>query len=49
MLFTAARGGFRLGDNKVEDGLMLDGLTDAYGKYPMGNCAEVSLFFQFLW
>jgi len=35
------RNGARIGDSTVLDGLMKDGLTDAYGKFPMGNCAEV--------
>jgi acetyl-CoA C-acetyltransferase len=35
------RNGARIGDSPALDGLMKDGLTDAYGKYPMGNCAEV--------
>lgn len=35
------RNGARIGDSPALDGLMRDGLTDAYGKYPMGNCAEV--------
>jgi acetyl-CoA C-acetyltransferase len=37
----AMRSGARLGDSPMVDGLMKDGLTDAYGKFPMGNCAEV--------
>ncbi len=38
---AAMRNGARLGDSSLVDGLMKDGLTDVYGKYPMGNCAEV--------
>ncbi|TXC76228.1 acetyl-CoA C-acyltransferase [Luteibaculum oceani] len=37
----AARNGMRLGDNKVIDGLVKDGLTDVYNKYHMGNAAEL--------
>lgn len=37
----ALRNGARIGDTQMLDGLMKDGLTDPYGKYPMGNCAEV--------
>jgi len=38
---AALRNGARIGDSVLIDGLMKDGLTDAYGKFPMGNCAEV--------
>lgn len=34
------RQGLKLGDSKVIDGLMRDGLTDAYNDKPMGWCAE---------
>jgi acetyl-CoA C-acetyltransferase len=34
------RQGLRLGDGQVVDGIMRDGLTDAYDNKPMGNCAE---------
>eukprot|EP00461_Guttulinopsis_vulgaris_P001676 UN01676 len=40
-LLPTLRNGARFGDSPALDGLMKDGLTDAYGKYPMGNCAEV--------
>lgn len=36
-----ARTGYRLGDNKVVDGLVKDGLTDVYNNYHMGNAAEL--------
>lgn len=35
-----ARNGARLGDVKMQDGLLLDGLTDVYNKVHMGVCAE---------
>jgi acetyl-CoA C-acetyltransferase len=34
------RWGNKYGDVKMIDGLAKDGLTDVYGNYPMGNCAE---------
>lgn len=37
----AARNGFRLGDNKVVDGLVHDGLTDVYNAQHMGSCSEL--------
>ncbi|MCB0397459.1 MAG: acetyl-CoA C-acyltransferase [Flavobacteriales bacterium] len=36
-----ARTGYRLGDGKLVDGLVFDGLTDVYNKYHMGNAAEL--------
>ncbi len=36
-----SRNGFRLGDAKLTDGLVFDGLTDVYNKQHMGNCAEL--------
>lgn len=36
-----ARNGLRYGDGQILDGLVKDGLTDAYNKQPMGNCAEL--------
>ncbi len=36
-----ARNGFRLGDGKVVDGLVHDGLWDPYNNQHMGNCAEL--------
>jgi acetyl-CoA C-acetyltransferase len=36
-----SRNGFRLGDAKLTDGLVYDGLTDVYGKVHMGVCAEL--------
>ena len=37
----SARNGYRLGDGKLVDGLVFDGLTDVYNKYHMGNAAEL--------
>lgn len=36
-----SRNGFRLGDAKLVDGLVYDGLTDVYNQYHMGNAAEL--------
>lgn len=36
-----SRKGFRLGDTKLVDGMVLDGLTDVYNAEHMGNCAEL--------
>lgn len=36
-----SRKGFRLGDAKLVDGMVLDGLTDVYNQQHMGNCAEL--------
>jgi len=38
---SKARTGYRLGDGKLQDGLVLDGLTDVYNKYHMGCAAEL--------
>lgn len=38
---TSARSGYRLGDGKVVDGLVLDGLTNVYDQKHMGICAEL--------
>ena len=35
------RFGSKLGDVKIKDGLVLDGLTDVYNNYHMGNAAEL--------
>ena len=35
------RWGAKYGHGQVVDGLAKDGLTDVYGNYPMGNCAEI--------
>jgi len=35
-----ARGGYRLGDGLIIDGLVKDGLTDVYNQVHMGVCAE---------
>ncbi len=35
------RWGSKLGDVKMRDGMVLDGLTDVYNKYHMGNAAEL--------
>jgi len=37
----ATRWGAKYGDSKLIDGLAKDGLTDVYGNFPMGNCAEL--------
>ena len=37
---SGSRNGFRLGDAKLTDGLVFDGLTDVYNRVHMGNCAE---------
>jgi acetyl-CoA C-acetyltransferase len=36
-----ARGGYRLGDGAIVDGMMFDGLFDPYHAYPMGEAAEL--------
>ncbi len=36
-----SRNGFKLGDAKLTDGLVFDGLTDVYNQYHMGNAAEL--------
>ncbi len=35
------RWGAKYGHGQVVDGLAKDGLTDVYGNFPMGNCAEL--------
>lgn len=40
-LLPGARGGLRLGDAKVVDSLIHDGLWDAYNDKHMGSCAEL--------
>jgi acetyl-CoA C-acetyltransferase len=35
-----ARGGYRMGDGKLVDGMIYDGLWDPYGNYHMGNAGE---------
>lgn len=37
----STRWGAKYGDSKLVDGLAKDGLTDVYGNFPMGNCAEI--------
>ena len=39
--FANGRNGQKLGDMKLIDGLVKDGLTDVYNKVHMGNCAEL--------
>ena len=39
--FAKGRKGQKLGDMKLIDGLVKDGLTDVYNKVHMGNCAEI--------
>jgi len=36
-----ARSGYRLGDDRIIDTILRDGLTDAYQHIHMGNCAEI--------
>ena len=36
-----SRGGFRMGHQKIIDGMIKDGLWDPYGDVHMGNCAEL--------
>jgi len=36
-----ARGGFKMGDQKIIDGMLIDGLVDAYDNVHMGNFAEL--------
>jgi len=36
-----ARTGYKLGNGKIIDGLVHDGLTDVYNNYHMGNAAEL--------
>lgn len=36
-----ARGGFKMGDQKIIDGILIDGLVDAYDNVHMGNFAEL--------
>lgn len=40
-LLPGARGGLRLGDGKVIDSLVHDGLWDVYNQKHMGSCAEL--------
>ena len=39
--FAKGRSGQKLGDMKLLDGMVKDGLTDVYNKVHMGNCAEI--------
>ena len=39
--FTKGRKGQKLGDMKLVDGMVNDGLIDVYNKVHMGNCAEI--------
>jgi len=39
--YYLARNAVKLGDVKMVDGMVKDGLTDVYNKVHMGNCAEV--------
>jgi acetyl-CoA C-acetyltransferase len=38
---TDARRGYRVGDNRVVDGMMYDGLWDPYNEFPMGKAGEL--------
>lgn len=39
--YMQARNGQKLGDITLQDGMVLDGLTDVYNDYHMGNAAEL--------
>jgi len=39
-LDSKARNGMKYGHGKILDGILLDGLTDVYNQFHMGNCAE---------
>ena len=39
--YYMARNAVKLGDVKMVDGMVKDGLTDVYNKVHMGNCAEI--------
>lgn len=39
--YSNARNGVKLGDIKIVDGMVKDGLTDVYGKVHMGNYADL--------
>ena len=39
--YLNGRNGVKFGNIKVEDGMLLDGLTDVYNATHMGNCAEL--------
>ena len=38
---TNARNGYRIGDGKLVDGMMYDGLWDPYNEFPMGKAGEL--------
>jgi acetyl-CoA C-acetyltransferase len=38
---TGARNGYRMGDGKVVDGMLFDGLWDPYNEFPMGKAGEL--------
>jgi acetyl-CoA C-acetyltransferase len=38
---TNARSGYRIGDGKLVDGMMYDGLWDPYNEFPMGKAGEL--------
>jgi acetyl-CoA C-acetyltransferase len=38
---TNARTGYRIGDGKLVDGMMYDGLWDPYNEFPMGKAGEL--------
>ena len=40
-LLERARAGYRLGDDRIVDTILRDGLNDAYQNIHMGNCAEI--------
>jgi acetyl-CoA C-acetyltransferase len=40
-LLERARTGYRLGDDRIVDTILRDGLTDPYQNVHMGNCAEI--------
>ncbi len=38
---SGARSGYRIGDGKLVDGMMFDGLWDPYNEFPMGKAGEL--------
>lgn len=40
-LLPKARSGYRMGNGEIIDSMMLDGLWDPYGNFPMGNAGDL--------